>query len=95
MSERIKLDGDEYEAKGKQRRDKDIMSAASANYEIYRSLDSLPLESRASMKTALEDVLMSGPLLGYPLVNMKVRILDGRWSNIRSKNPVIFQMAAG
>lgn len=37
---------------------------------------------------------MSGTLLGYPLVNVRVRILDGRWSNIRSKNPLIFQMCA-
>jgi translation elongation factor EF-G len=46
------------------------------------------------MKAAIEDSLMSGTLLGYPLVNVRVRILDGRWSNIRSKNPLIFQMCA-
>lgn len=46
------------------------------------------------MTAAIEDSLMSGSLLGYPLVNTRVRILDGRWSNIRSKNPVIFQMCA-
>lgn len=60
--------------------------------EIYRSLDSLPVECRMAIQNAIEDVLASGTLLGYPLVNVRVKILDGRWSNIRSKNPLIFQM---
>ena len=34
---------------------------------------------------------MSGSLLGYPIVNCRVKILDGRWSNIRSKSPLIFK----
>jgi elongation factor G len=89
VQERVKLEGDEYESK---RRNKDL--AASASYEIYRSLESLPLECRLQMQAAIQDSLMSGSLLGYPLVNVRVRILDGRWSNIRSKNPIIFQMCA-
>jgi len=48
------------------------------------------LESKISMQNAIEDALMSGALLGYQMVNVKVKILDGRWSNIRSKNPLIF-----
>ncbi len=89
VQERIKLEGDEYESK---RRNKDL--ATSSSYEIYRSLDSMPLESRLSMQNAIEDSLMSGSLLGYPIVNVRVKILDGRWSNIRSKSPLIFQMCA-
>jgi translation elongation factor EF-G len=89
VQERIKLEGDEYESK---RRNKDL--AASASYEIYRSLDSLPLDCKLSMQAAIEDSLLSGSLLGYPLVNVRVKLLDGRWSNIRSKNPLIFQMCA-
>jgi len=58
--------------------------------EIYRSLDSMPFESKVAMKNAIEDCLMSGSLLGYPMVNVRVKILDGRWSNIRSRNPLIF-----
>lgn len=54
----------------------------------------MPLESRLSMQNAIEDSLMSGSLLGYPIVNVRVKILDGRWSNIRSKSPLIFQMCA-
>jgi len=46
------------------------------------------------MQQAINDSLLSGSLLGYPLVNVRVKILDGRWSNIRSKNPLIFQMCA-
>ena len=42
------------------------------------------------MISAIEDTLMSGQLLGYPVVNVRVRVMDGRWSNIRSKNPLIF-----
>jgi len=42
------------------------------------------------MTSAIEDSLMSGSLLGYPMVNVRVKILDGKWSNIRSRNPVIF-----
>ena len=35
--------------------------------------------------------MMSGSLMGYPMVNTRIRVLDGRWSNIRSKNPLIFK----
>lgn len=44
VQERIKLEGDEYESK---RRNKDL--ATSASYEIYRSLESLPIEQMLSM----------------------------------------------
>jgi elongation factor G len=46
------------------------------------------------MKEAIEDSLLCGSLLGFPMVNTRVRILDGRWSNLRSKNPLIFQQAS-
>lgn len=58
--------------------------------EIYRSLDSLPIEHKFAIKEAIEDSLLSGNLLGYPMVNTKVTVLDGRWSNLRSRNPLIF-----
>ena len=47
-----------------------------------------------AMREAIEDSLMSGSLIGYPIVNTRVRIIDGRWSNIRSRNPLIFKQAA-
>lgn len=62
--------------------------------EIFKSLDSLPIECVVAMREAIEDSLMSGSLIGYPIVNTRVRVIDGRWSNIRSRNPLIFKQAA-
>jgi len=59
--------------------------------EIYKSLDSLPIECQVALKEAIEDSLLSGSIHGYPIVNTRVRVLDGRWSNIRSRNPLIFK----
>lgn len=59
--------------------------------EIFKSLESLPLECMHALQESIEDALLSGSLLGYPLVNTQIRIVDGRWSNIRSRNPVIFK----
>jgi len=59
--------------------------------EIFKSLDSLPIECLVAMEEAIKDSLMSGSLIGYTIVNTRVRILDGRWSNIRSRNPLIFK----
>jgi hypothetical protein len=59
--------------------------------EIYKSLDSLNMECQHAMREAIETNLMGGSLLGYPLVNTRVIVEDGRWSNIRSKNPLIFK----
>lgn len=87
--ERVKLEGDEYST-GKKHLDKKD-SAAGASMEIFKSLECLPEESRDALRQAIEDCMLSGTLLGYPIVNTRVRILDGRWSNIRSKSPLIFQ----
>lgn len=92
VSERVKLEGDEYK-QSRARRNKDELTAG-ASMEIYRSLDSMPIENKLAMKQALEDALLCGSLLGYPMVNTRVRILDGRWSNLRSKNPLIFQQGS-
>lgn len=92
MSDRVKLEGDEYE-KSFKRRNKDELTS-SATMETYRSLDSLPIEHKQVIKQTIEDQLLCGQLLGYPMVNCRVRILDGRWSNLRSKNPLIFQQCA-
>lgn len=86
--ERVKLEGDEYKT-GNRRIDK-TDAAAGASMEIFKSLECMSGENRQAMIQAIEDTLMSGQLLGYPIVNVRVRILDGRWSNIRSKNPLIF-----
>ena len=83
VSERVKLEGDEYE-KSRARRNREELTQT-ANLEIYRSLDSLPLDCKLAMKEAISDALLSGQLLGYPVVNTRVRVLDGRWSNLRSR----------
>lgn len=86
--ERVKLEGDEYE-KSRRRANKDELTAQAA-MEIYRSLDSLPIEHKNIIRTSLEDALESGQLLGYPMVSSRIRVLDGRWSNLRSRNALIF-----
>ena len=92
VAERIKLEGDEY-LTGKKYLDKKD-SAAGASMEIFKSLEALPIDCREALKSAINDCLMSGSLLGYPMVNTRVRVLDGRFSNIRSKNPLIFLQCA-
>lgn len=88
MTERVKLEGDEYE-KSRARKNRDELTAT-ATMEIYRSLDSLPPEHKIQMREALNDALLCGSLLGYPMVNTRIRVLDGRHSNLRSKSPLIF-----
>ena len=92
VNERIKLEGDEYERSRLRVNREEATNTASM--EIYRSLDSLPQEHRMAIKEALEDSLLSGSLLGYPMVSTRIRILDGRHSNLRSKSPLIFQQGA-
>jgi len=85
----VKLEGDEYDTGNKRLNKSD--NAAGASLEIFKSLDSLPLDCLLAIREAIDDGLMSGTLLGYPIVNCRVRIIDGRWSNIRSRNPLIFK----
>ena len=89
VTQRTKLEGDEYTT-GKKWKDKEI-AAAGASLEIYKSLESMPLICREAIREAVVDNMMSGTLLGYPMVNTRIRVLDGRWSNLRSKNPLIFK----
>ena len=86
--ERVKLEGDEYE-KSRRRANKEEL-IAQASMELYRSLDSLPLEHKSIIRSSLEDAMESGQLLGYPMVSTRIRVLDGRWSNLRSRNALIF-----
>lgn len=82
------MDGDEYERSMKKRLKDE--ATGTATMEIYRSLDTLPIEHKVTLKNAIEDALLCGSVLGYPMVSTRVKVLDGRWSNLRSKNPVIF-----
>ena len=87
--DRVKLDGDEYNT-GNRRQNKES-AAAGASLEVFKSLESLPSDCQEAITESIHDNLMSGALLGYPVVNTRVRILDGRWSNIRSRNPLIWK----
>jgi hypothetical protein len=86
--ERVKLDGDEYDT-GNRRQNK-TDAAAGASQETFRSLDTLDVDSKMTIREAIETNLLSGSLLGYPMVNTRVTVVDGRWSNLRSKNPLVF-----
>ena len=44
------------------------------------------------MENAIENGLSAGTLLGYPVINVKVPVLDGNWSEKRSTTSV-FEMA--
>lgn len=92
VTERVKLEGSEYERSNKRRNKEEL--TATANVEVYRSLECLPIESKLAMREAISDALLCGQLLGYPMVNTRVRVLDGRWSNLRSRGPLVFQQSA-
>lgn len=53
-------------------------------YEIFRSLDTAPVEFIGAIMETIHTTLESGPLLGYPVTKTKVKILDGKWSSLRS-----------
>lgn len=56
----------------------------SDEYEVLRSLDSAPKEFITAIEEGINTVLESGALLGYPVINTKVKIIDGKWSSLRS-----------
>jgi len=57
---------------------------------IY-SVSSIPYEILWMVEKTIESSFLRGAVLGSPMMNMKVRILDLRYS-IRRSNPMIFQM---
>lgn len=92
----MKLENDDNFIKGKMDKDKrkEIQAAASQGFEMFRSLESLSFDIFEELLQQIKDSLSSGSLLGYPVINAKVKIEDGRWSNIRSKNPIAFKTLA-
>jgi len=96
FSEKVKLENDDNFIKGKMDKDKrkEIQAAASQGFEMFRSLESLSFDIFEELLQQIKDSLSSGSLLGYPVINAKVKIEDGRWSNIRSKNPIAFKTLA-
>jgi translation elongation factor EF-G len=57
------------------------------------ALDSLPFEILHNIEKSIEIGLGRGPLLGYPVRNVKVIIKDGRYSATRSKS-MAFEICA-
>ena len=58
---------------------------------IY-SVASIPFEILWNVEKTIENSFLRGALLGSPMMNVKVKIIDMRYS-IRRSNPMIFQMA--
>jgi elongation factor G len=63
-------------------------------YEIVRSLDTAPREFIEAIIETIHTTLESGPLLGYPVVKAKIKILDGKWSSLRSDELTFKEWAA-
>ena len=82
--ERRKIDDDPDLKKSLKRNQK------SEEYEVLKSLDSAPSDIMAGIEQSINQALESGNLLGYPVINTKISILDGKWSSIRS-DPQIFK----
>ena len=86
-SERRKVDDDSSLkfARGRDRK--------SEEYELLRSLDSAPLHIINAIEESINIALESGSLLGFPVINTKVRIIDGKWSSLRSDKLIFKEWA--
>lgn len=60
--------------------------------DILYSIESIPFEILWSVEQTIENALSRGVLLGSPMQNVKVKLIDMNYSLKRS-NPMIFQMA--
>ena len=59
------------------------INALNENEKFY-SLDSLSKEIILSIFDTANDCMESGPLLGFPLYGVNIKIINGRWSNLRT-----------
>jgi elongation factor G len=80
----IDLDENKREYKNSLESDKSHKSKDSDGIEVFKPLDSLPLEMLLQIHQSIQDSLESGVLLGFPIVNARVVLTAGRWSNIRT-----------
>lgn len=55
---------------------------AGVEFENRKSLESIPPEFLAAAIEGIQASLQCGKLMGYPVINVKVDILDGRWSDV-------------
>ncbi|CAI2384886.1 unnamed protein product [Moneuplotes crassus] len=87
-SERKKVDDDKLIKRGRSREVK------GEDFELLRSLDSASAEILLGIEDAINTSLESGQLLGYPIVHTRVRIVDGKWSSLRSDELTFKECAA-
>ena len=66
---------------------------AGLEFETRWSLHTISKELLASILDGIQGALVSGVLLGYPLINLKVEILDGKWSDVRSDEKIFKECA--
>ena len=62
-------------------------------YETWKSLHTISPEHLHAILEGIQGSLISGILLGYPLINVKVEILDGWWSDVRSDEKIFWECA--
>ena len=87
-STKMKIE-DNAELKKSLRRDQ-----RSEEYEVVKSLDTAPREMIKVIEESIRTNFESGPLLGYPVIKNRIRILDGKWSSIRSDELTFKECAA-
>ena len=54
----------------------------------------IPKEFIPAIEKGLKSAMMNGPIVGFPMENIKVRLLDGSYHSVDS-DPLAFQVAAG
>lgn len=86
VSERVKVDDSKLVKRGRKQ------EIVGDDFELLRSLDSAPAGILKAIHEGVENSLESGQLLGYPVIHTRVRIVDGRWSSVRS-DPQSFKEA--
>lgn len=62
-------------------------------YETWKSLHTISPEHLNAILEGIQGSLISGILLGYPLINVKVEILDGWWSDVWSDEKIFWECA--
>jgi elongation factor G len=70
-----------------------LVRLAGNSIEFHVEEQKVPLVFRESVKEGITDALFTGILMGYPLTDVKVSVIDGRGS-IEDSNEIAFRTAA-
>jgi len=65
-----------------------------ASVETFKSIDSLSEESQFMIQEAFSNSLLSGKILGYKMIGVKITLKGGRWSNLRTSDLALKLCAA-